>query len=86
MKYLIVIIFIIFIIAIIGLTSFFIDYTRVKENKLPIFCISFDNMTYADGGTKQYFGIGYKVIAYKKMNGYNGIHIGTYFLKYDEDL
>ena len=86
MKCLKIIIFIIIIIAIISLIFFIIDYNRVKENKLPIFCISFDSMTYSDGGTREYFGLGYKVIAYKKLNGYDKIHIGTYFLKYDESL
>lgn len=86
MKSLKIIIFIVSILIIISLIFFAIDYTRVKENKLPIFCISFDSMMYADGGTKEYWGLGYKVIAYKKLNGYDKIHIGTYFLKYNENL
>ena len=86
MKYLKIIIFSIIIIITIGSIFFAIDYTRVKKEKLPIFCLNFDSMTYMDGGSKVYWRLGYKVIAYNKLNGYNKIHIGTYFLEYDDKL
>lgn len=86
MKYLKKIILLIIIIITIGSIFFAIDYTRVKKEKLPIFCLNFDSMTYMDGGSKVYWGLGYKVIAYNKLNGYNKIHIGTYFLEYDDKL
>lgn len=86
MKYLKKLIICIILIIIIAIIFFIIDYSRVKSQKTPIFCLNMDSMTYTDGGTKQYFGLGYKVIEYKKMSGYHGIHIGSYFLQYDENL
>lgn len=43
---------------------FAIDYMRVQKNELPIFCIRGES--YLEGGTTEYYGIGYKVIAFHK--------------------
>lgn len=54
---------IILILLIIWCIFFLTDYTRVKNDKLPLFCTSFNKLICAqDGGTVFYFGIGYKVI------------------------
>lgn len=53
---------ILIIAVIIWLSFFLIDYNCAKNNKTPIFCIKFDS--YWDGGTKEYLGLGYKIIKY----------------------
>ena len=50
------------IIIILGLIFFVVDYNRVKNNERPIFCISNPAGTINDGGTVEFFGLGYKVI------------------------
>ncbi len=58
-----VIISIIFIIAVI---FFLVDYIRVKDNEAPIFSVPL--IKYQDGGSIEYFGLGYKVIKYVNNN------------------
>lgn len=41
-------------------TIFSVDYFRVKNDKLPLFCFKLSGLQ--DGGTIYYIGIGYKVI------------------------
>ena len=74
------------VIVILGIVFFVVDYNRVQKQEKPIFCIQNPAGIINDGGTVEYFGLGYKVIAYNKLNGYNKIHIGTYFLEYDDKL
>lgn len=38
---------------------------------------------YNDGGSKAYYGLGYKVIKYKQKVGRRDIEVGTYHLKYN---
>lgn len=75
---------IIVIVIFVAIITFIIDRIRATDGKKPIAAILV--FQEKDGGTKQYYGLGYKVIAYNKLNGYNKIHIGTYFLKYDDKL
>ena len=49
----------------------------------PLFAIR--TKTYKDGGTKEYYGIGYKVIRYNVTNGRSGMVVGNYSLKYNPD-
>ena len=37
-----------------------------------------------DGGTIEYFGLGYKVIDFHTLAGYDDIKIGTWFMDYDD--
>ena len=75
-----VVLLILFLFLIVGIVS--IDVVRVtKYEKTPIFAIPI--RTYKDGGTKEYFGIGYKVIQYKQVQGRRDIVIGTWGLRYD---
>lgn len=68
------------IIVIIAMIS--IDIVRVaKYNKTPLFAVI--TKTYKDGGTKEYMGIGYKVIDYNQLQGRRDIEIGTWNLKYN---
>ena len=55
-----------------------IDIKQLKKGNEPIFCVNIK--TYRDGGTKEYIGIGYKVIKYN--NKRKDFQIGTFFLKY----
>ena len=70
------------IVIILGVVFFVIDYNRVRKQENPIFCIN--NVTYKDGGTKEYLGLGYKVIDFNLVNGYDDIKIGTWFMKYND--
>lgn len=70
------------IILVLGVTFFAIDYSRVKEQKKPIFCINV--ATHRDGGSKEYLGVGYKVIDFHTLEGYNDMKIGTWFVQYND--
>ena len=73
-------IFFIVILIIIAMIS--IDIVRVaKYDKKPLFTIN--TKTYKDGGSKEYIGIGYKVIDYYQLQGRRDIEIGTWNLKYN---
>lgn len=52
-----------------------------KLQKGPIFAIPVK--TYDDGGTKEYYGLGYKVIKYNQLQGRRDMEIGSYKLKYN---
>lgn len=70
------------IIVVLGLIFFAIDYNRVKKQEKPIFCVN--TTTYRDGGTKEYLGLGYKVIDFHTLEGYDDIKIGTCFMQYND--
>ncbi|CEG26238.1 hypothetical protein [Bacillus sp. B-jedd] len=46
---------------------FSVDYNLAKNNKPPVFAINTE--IYKDGGTKEYQGIGYKVLDYNELDG-----------------
>lgn len=83
-KALIVIGIILGIIIILGLIFFVVDYNRVKNNERPIFCISNPAGTISDGGTVEFFGLGYKVIDFHTLAGFDDIKIGTWFMDYND--
>ncbi len=70
------------IIIALGIIFFIFDYNRVKNNETPIFCIN--SATYRDGGSKEYLGLGYKVIDFNRTNGYDVMKIGTWFMNYED--
>ena len=72
------------IIIILGLIFFVVDYNRVKNNERPIFCISNPAGTISDGGTVKFFGLGYKVIDFHTLAGFDDIKIGTWFMDYND--
>ena len=75
-------IFFIVILIIIAMIS--IDIVRVaKYDKKPLFAIN--TKTYKDGGSKEYIGLGYKVIDYYQLQGRRDIEIGTWNLKYNNN-
>lgn len=52
-----------------------------KFEKGPFFAIPMH--TYDDGGTKEYYGLGYKVIKYHQVQGRRDMEIGSWALKYN---
>jgi len=70
------------IIVVLGIIFFIVDYSRVKKQERPIFCILKDEAN--DGGTKIYLGLGYKIIDFHTLAGFDDIRIGTWFIDYDD--
>lgn len=75
---------IIFYILIILMIMVTIDVISVSRyNSGPYFAIK--TATYKDGGTKVYYGLGYKVIKYHQEQGRRDMVIGSWFMSYDTD-
>ena len=75
---------IIFAIIIIILTMISIDVISVaRYDAGPFFALALK--TYKDGGSKAYYGIGYKVIKYNQKQGRKDKEIGLWNLKYNID-
>lgn len=73
---------ILFVIIIISLLMITTDIICVsKYNIGPFFAIP--THTYKDGGTKEYYGLGYKVIKYHQVQGRKDTEIGLWSLKYN---
>mgnify|MGYP005771131747 CR=1 FL=1 len=72
------------VIVILGIAFFVIDYNIVKKQEKPIFCIKNPAGIYRDGGTIEYFGLGYKVIDFNTSAGFDDIKIGTWFMDYND--
>ena len=71
------------VIIILGLIFFAVDYNRIQKQEKPIFCIK--NAIINDGGgTEEYFGLGYKVIDFNMLNGYDEMKIGSWFMKSED--
>ena len=69
----------IIIIILIGIDSIAVD----SCNKGPFFAIPI--VTHDDGGTKEYYGLGYKVIKYNQTQGRRDKEIGLWSLKYNTE-
>lgn len=75
---------IIFSIIVILIIMVAIDIICVSRyNKGPFFAIP--THTYKDGGTKEYYGLGYKVIKYKQLQGRRDMELGKWSLKYNTE-
>lgn len=83
-KILKVVVGILGIIVVLGIVFFTVDYNRVKNQKRPIFCIQSPAGGIMDGGTIEYFGLGYKVIDFHTIAGFDDIKIGTWFMDYND--
>lgn len=73
---------IIFIIVILGIIFYAVDSNRAKNNRKPLFCIK--TGTLLDGGTIEYLGIGYKVIDFHTLAGFEDVKIGSWSMDYDD--
>ncbi len=69
---------IIVLVVIIGCGIIFgsIDKKRALENKRPIFAVR--TAIYKDGGSKEYMGLGYKVIVFNTLCGYKEVKFGSW--------
>ena len=73
---------IIMIVALVLGTLIFIDILVANyTNAGPFLAVKVK--THNDGGTKEYYGLGYKVIKYKVKDGRNTTVVGSWTLKYD---
>ena len=72
------------IIVVLGMVFFIVDYNRVQKQEKPIFCIQNPAGIISDGGTIECFGIGYKVIDFHTLAGYDDIKIGSWFMDYND--
>ena len=70
------------IIIALGIIFFAIDYNRARNNEQPMFCVQIDEVN--DGGSKIYLGLGYKVIDFNTLSGFDDVKIGTWFMNYDD--
>jgi len=82
-KVLIIIITTIIIISALGGIFFLVDHNRVMNNKRPIFCLNLSG-TILDGGTVILHGLGYKVIDFNTITGFDDIKIGSWLMEYDD--
>lgn len=76
-----IIIVIVLILILIGI-FYLVDSNRAANNEAPIFCI--ESVTAADGGTKIYLGLGYKVIKFNTLSGYKKTKIGPWSMQYED--
>lgn len=83
-KILKVVVGILGIIVVLGIVFYTVDYNRAKNQKRPIFCIQSPAGVILDGGTIEYFGLGYKVIDFHTIAGFDDIKIGTWFMDYND--
>ena len=60
------------------------DIIMLELGKTPVFCIRAGR--YLDGGTTVYIGMGYKIIDYNVLDGYDGYKVGTLFMRYDSSI
>ena len=72
------------VIVIVGIIFFIVDYNRVKNNLRPVFCIENPVSAVKDGGTVEFLGMGYKVIDFHTVAGFDDIKIGTWFMNYND--
>lgn len=77
-----IILLIIVIIAVLGIIFYSVDSNRAKNNQKPLFCIKTGILS--DGGTIEYLGIGYKVIDFHTLAGFDDVKIGTWSMDYDD--
>ncbi len=73
---------IIMIVALVLGTLIFIDILVANYTNVGPF-LAVKVKTHNDGGTKEYYGLGYKVIKYRVKDGRNTTVVGSWTLKYD---
>lgn len=76
---------IIWIILILWFAFIVTDYSLARVNRPPVFAIP--TVIYKDGGSAQYYGLGYKVIKYVDLTVEHGpkivkVDFGTWFMKF----
>ena len=79
-----IILIILGILVLLALIFFAVDYNRVNNNEKPIFCIKNPAGMLKDGGTIEYYGLGYKVIDFHTIAGFDDVKIGTWLMDYND--
>lgn len=72
------------ILVVLAIIFFSVDYIRVQKQEKPIFCIPNPAGSCNDGGTIEYFGLGYKIIDFNMLNGYDEMKIGSWAIQYED--
>lgn len=73
---------ILFVLVLVIIAMIVVDYVRVtKYEYTPIFAVK--TLELKDGGTKEYMGLGYKVIDYNQIQGRRDMEIGLWNLERD---
>lgn len=77
------------ILLIVWLTFLIIDFTLAQVQKPPVFAIPI--IRYKDGGSTEYFGLGYKVIKYVNLSAERGpelvdVDFGSWMMKFSPPL
>lgn len=72
-------------ILIVWIAFFITDFSLTKANKAPVFAIPV--IRYKDGGSTEYYGLGYKVIKYVNLTVERGpevekVDLGTWFMRF----
>ena len=75
---------VIIVLAIFGVTFFLVDFNLVVRNQEPKLCINTNTDT--EFNTKEYIGLGYKIIRYNIGSENAENKFGTWLLAYDSSL
>ena len=81
-KVLKLIVAIILAIVILGGVLFLIDCSAINSGKKPKFAVTVNQLD--DGGTTEYIGLGYKIIDFNMLNGYDEMKIGSWFMNAED--
>jgi len=60
------------------------DYTRVRDNKEPKYCVSTKIHEFEDGSVTECVGLGYKTYKYERISLPSSIEFGPFFMKMRE--
>lgn len=83
-KTIITILVIIIVLLILGVTAFLVDFNLVVRNNEPKLSININ--TYDNGNSKEYIGLGYKIIRYNISSNKELVKFGFWDLYYDSSL
>lgn len=80
---LVIILISVIVLTTLGIILYSIDKARIDNGMEPLYCVASESI-YMDGGSREYYGLGYKVIKFNKINGYNETKIGSWFMNIDD--
>ena len=80
---LVIILISIIVLTTLGIILYSIDKARIDNGMDPLYCIASEGIC-MDGGSREYYGLGYKVIKFNKINGYNETKIGSWLMNIDD--
>lgn len=80
---LVIIIIAVVVLSTLGLILYTIDKDRIENGQEPKYCIASEG-AYMDGGSREYYGLGYKVIKFNTISGYTETKIGSWFMNIND--